>query len=262
MGGGCTVKESIRQFSAGLGADVVGFASVADYGSSRSPDPATTLRGVKSMVVLGYREVNGSLESENTRSGMAARMGCMELMFRDSYLLARYLEGRSGAKAAVIAPSYPLDMGPDVLGLRGDVSLRHAAVAAGLGVLGRHNLLIHPRLGTRIVLSAVLTDLVLESDPPVEQELCDDCGLCVEACPARALADEGKTHVFRCLKVSQAFGIRALYKYLQRFVGASPEQQRALLKEPALLQTHQATGVGFQYTCNRCMAVCPAAIDS
>jgi len=67
------VKESIRQFAAGLGADVVGFAGMADYKSSRSPDPANTLGGVQSMIVLGYREVNGSLESENTRSGMAAR---------------------------------------------------------------------------------------------------------------------------------------------------------------------------------------------
>ncbi|MFC2029239.1 4Fe-4S binding protein [Chloroflexota bacterium] len=210
------------------------------------------------MVVLGYREIGGSLESENTRTGMAARMGFMELMFRDGYMLARHLEDRHGARAALVPPSYPLDMGPDALGLSADVSLRHGAVAAGLGVLGRHNLLIHPRLGTRVVFAAVLTDLMLESDPRVTQALCDDCGLCVEACPARALAVEGETQVFTCLKVSQSYGIRAVYKYLQRFVGASPDEQRVLLKEPILLQAHQATGLGFQYTCNRCMAVCRA----
>ncbi len=256
------MKEDIRKYALELGADVVGFAAIGDYHSPQSPDPATCLPGVKSMVVLGYREVDGALDSANTRMGMAIRTGIIDLGFRNNYLLARYLEDHYGTKAAAIPLSYPLDMGPDVIGLVGDVSLRHAAVAAGLGVLGRHNLVIHPRLGTRIVFSALLTGLPLESDPPVQEELCDDCGLCVEACPTRALADEGQTHVFRCLKASQPYGIRGLYRYLRRFPGTSPEEQHALLKEPILLQAYQALILGFQYTCNRCMAVCPACIGS
>jgi len=170
------MKASIKQFADQLGADLVGFAPIADYDSPRSPNPGSTLQGVQSMVVLGYREIGGSLESENTRTGMAARMGCMELMFKDGYMLARYLEDRHDARAALVPPSYPLEMGPDVLGLTGDVSLRHAAVAAGLGVLGRHNLLIHPRLGSRVVFAAVLTDLTLEPDPGAVQVSTASCG--------------------------------------------------------------------------------------
>jgi epoxyqueuosine reductase QueG len=189
-------------------------------------------------------------------------MGIIDLSFKTNYLLARHLEDHYQTKAAVIPSSYPLDMGPEVMGLIGDVSLRHAAVAAGLGVFGRHNLVIHPCFGTRIVFSAVLTELSLESDPPVLEDLCDGCALCVEACPASALVEEGKTHVFRCLKGSQPYGIRGIYRYLRRFVGAAPEEQQALLKEPILLQAYQAQFIGFQYTCNRCMAVCPAGIEA
>jgi epoxyqueuosine reductase QueG len=256
------MKEEIRQFGRELGADVVGFAALASYHSPRSPDPATILPGVQSLVVLGYRELQGALDSWNAQTTMAARMGIVELSFRANYLLARYLEDRYGTKATVVPFSYPLDMGPEVFGLTGEVSLRHAAVAAGLGVFGRHNLVIHPRFGTRIVFSAVLTELPLKSDPPIQEDLCNDCGLCVEACPTGALANEGQTHVFRCLKESQPYGIRGLYRYLRRFIGASPEEQTELLKEPFLLQTHQAQIVGFQYNCNRCMAACPACIEA
>jgi epoxyqueuosine reductase QueG len=256
------MREAIRRLGRELGADVVGFADLSSYRSPQSPDPATILPGVRSMVVLGYRELDGAVESTNSQAGMAARMGIVELSFRANYLLARHLEDRYESKAVVVPFSYPLDMGPDVMGLVGDVSLRHAAVAAGLGLFGRHNLVIHPRFGTRIVFSAVLTALRLGSDPAIQEDLCDDCGLCVEACPTGALANEGQTHIFRCLKGSQPYGIRGLYRYLRRFVGASTDQQTALLKQPFLLQTHQAQMIGFQYTCNRCLAVCPACIGT
>jgi len=65
-------KEQIRQFGYELGADAVGFAAIEDYQSEKSPDPVAILPSVKSMVMLGYREINGAVESENTRIGMAA----------------------------------------------------------------------------------------------------------------------------------------------------------------------------------------------
>jgi epoxyqueuosine reductase QueG len=69
-------KEHIRQFGYELGADAVGFAAIEDYQSRKSPDPQTILPGVKSLVVLGYRELNGAVESENTRVSFASRMAC------------------------------------------------------------------------------------------------------------------------------------------------------------------------------------------
>lgn len=65
------------------------------------------------------------------------------------------------------------------MGLIGDVSLRHAAVAAGLGVFGRHNLVINPEFGSRRIDTALLTELPLTSDPPVAADLCTDCGICI-----------------------------------------------------------------------------------
>jgi epoxyqueuosine reductase len=260
--GGIMDKEHIKEFGYELGADAVGIAAIEDYKSPQSPDPRTLLHGVKSIIVMGYRENYGAVESENARISMASRMGGMELSLKNNYLMARYVENQFGSKAAPVPFSYPLDMGPEVMGLVGDLSMRHAAVAAGLGVFGRHNLVIHPRFGTRIIFTAILTELALSSDPPVQEDLCTECGLCVESCPGQALDVEGRTDQIKCLKASQPYSIGGVIRYFRKFIGASPEEQKALFKDPILLSLYQAQFIGFQYTCWKCMAVCPACMES
>lgn len=250
-------KELIRKHALHLGADVVGFASAEDYRSVRSVDLKTLLPGVRSLVVLGYRELDGALESENDRISMGGRMGVMDLGKTNNYRLSRFIENEFNVKVAPVLMSYPLDMSPPTMGLIGDVSLRHAAVAAGLGVFGRHNLVIHPKYGSRILFSALLTELPLDSDPPVTEKLCTDCDLCIKKCPAGALDGEGKTDNLKCLRVSQPSGIGGLIGYLRKFAGASPEEQKKLIMDPKLLSLYQSSFIGFQYQCFRCIAVCP-----
>ncbi len=255
-------KEEIREYALGIGADVVGFASIEDYQSEKAPDPKTILPGVKSLVVMGYRELDGPLESDNCRAGFTSRMAVMDLSLKNNYLMTRYIEDQCQVKATSIAVSYPLDMGPEVMGLVGDVSLRHAAVAAGLGVFGRHNLVIHPKFGTRIIFTAILTELEMESDPAIEKELCTQCGLCVENCPGGALDEEGKTDMLKCLKKSQPNGIGGAIKFWRQFGRSSPEEQKELFKDPKFLFLYQAQFLGFQYFCFKCLAVCPACLET
>ena len=69
---------------------------------------------------------------------------------------------------------------------RSVISQKHAAQAAGLGTIGRHSLLITPEFGSMVWLGAVLTEAELEPDLLCEK-ICDDCNLCVKACPVNAL---------------------------------------------------------------------------
>jgi len=107
-------KEEIRKHGLELGADVVGFAAAGDYKSPRTPALESFLPSVKSLVVLGYREVDGSLDSPVARISMMERIGIMGTTQRNNYLMARWLEDRFQAKAAAVAPSYPLNMGPPI----------------------------------------------------------------------------------------------------------------------------------------------------
>ena len=59
---------------------------------------------------------------------------------------------------------------------------------AGLGWIGRNNLLVNRRFGCQFRLVTVLTDMPLKTDKPVEQD-CKDCRLCIAACPVQAVKE-------------------------------------------------------------------------
>lgn len=250
------VKDKIKQYARSLGADDVGIANIADYHSPRTPDIETTFPGVSSIVVMAIREMS-HVESDNPRIAMNGRMDVMEHSRSMNYKMARFLENECGARAMTVPGSYPLEMNTRTMGVIADVSLRHAAIAAGLGVFGRHNLVIHPRLGSRVLFAAVLTDLDLPSDPPVTEDLCTECGICVDECPAQALEQEGFTDCGKCLKVSQPYGLGKIIGFWNRFISAEPDEQRKLFMTDDFWGIYQAQFIGFQYHCFKCYASCP-----
>jgi reductive dehalogenase len=70
---------------------------------------------------------------------------------------------------------------------------------AGLGALGRMGLLMTPRLGPRVRLAVVTTDLELpvveaEDDAPVV-DFCTLCKKCAEVCPAQAISLEDRENI-------------------------------------------------------------------
>jgi epoxyqueuosine reductase QueG len=91
------------------------------------------------------------------------------------------------------------------------ISYRHAAVEAGLGELGVHNLLLTPEHGARVRMVALVTDASLEPGKPMEPALCqrEKCGFaCVKACPAGALQKDGSpTRKSACLETYLSLGI-------------------------------------------------------
>jgi len=67
------------------------------------------------------------------------------------------------------------------------------AIRAGLGQLGKHGSMISREHGSNFRLAAVLTDLPMTLDQPVDiavDDLCIDCVRCVIDCPADAISNE------------------------------------------------------------------------
>jgi epoxyqueuosine reductase QueG len=74
-----------------------------------------------------------------------------------------------------------------------DLVMIPAAIAAGLGELGKHGSLINRKLGSSFRLSAVTTDMALATDQPDVfggDDFCVRCQVCSEACPPDAIFEE------------------------------------------------------------------------
>jgi len=69
---------------------------------------------------------------------------------------------------------------------KGHLSHKHVASAAGLGWIGRNNLLVNDAFGSRIRLVTVLTDLPLVISPPSIKD-CGSCLNCLSVCPTGAI---------------------------------------------------------------------------
>ncbi len=66
---------------------------------------------------------------------------------------------------------------------------REQAARALLGAIGKHTLLIRPRLGSYYLLGEIVTDAdIAPSDaPPPPDDVCGSCTRCIDACPTGAI---------------------------------------------------------------------------
>lgn len=68
-------------------------------------------------------------------------------------------------------------------------------IRAGLGEVSRAGIALNPFFGLNFKAAAVLTDLPLEVDKPIDfglQDYCRDCYICAEQCPSKAVSFQGK----------------------------------------------------------------------
>jgi epoxyqueuosine reductase len=89
-----------------------------------------------------------------------------------------------GYQALPVAASQLLDWKTQTAHL----SHKHVARAAGLGWIGRNNLLVSKQFGARIRLVTILTNLPLLAGPPAGDD-CGSCMACRSACPAGAISE-------------------------------------------------------------------------
>ncbi|MCI9156888.1 MAG: epoxyqueuosine reductase [Lawsonibacter sp.] len=119
------------------------------------------------------------------------------------------------------------------------------ATRAGIGWVGKSNLLVTEQYGSMIRLAAVLTDAPLTAAEPINESKCGDCRLCVDACPAGALAgklwdttvsrdeilDTSACSAMAVSRSIQGFGVPielcgkcfAVCKYTQQYINSEEE---------------------------------------
>jgi len=91
--------------------------------------------------------------------------------------VCRFIEGLGG-EAMGFVDSNPL---PE----------RYLANRSGIGFLGKNNMLITEKYGSKVFLGEIITSLYLQEDKPIENK-CHNCDLCLKACPTSSISEESK----------------------------------------------------------------------
>ncbi len=189
--------------AAGYHADLAWLARPDSVAKRR--DPALLLPGARSLVMVA-----AAYGGAAAPSGQPALARYAQGEDYHRWLPARLepvveLIGRLGGDARVCVDSAAL------------LEVSHAA-RAGLGWVGKHGLLLDRRLGSWLLLGAVLTTLDLLPDEP-QREHCGTCARCLAACPTGALVEPYVLDARRCLSYLTIEHRGTLAPELRRQVG-------------------------------------------
>lgn len=275
------LKESIKEYAKQIGMSMCGVANIERFKDS-PPElhPARVLPGCKSVIVIGVRLLDGVIQANfrdfedgmKDLKGIYGTYGYSTLpnfqLTKACYDIAQFVEINTGEIAT------PCSTGPMTNGRQ--VSIRHCAVAAGLGEFGWMSIVLTPEFGPRNRFGVILTTAEIEPDPMYNGEkLChpEKCGICIKSCPSGALSAYGEgsrgvdiedhhydycyVDMVKCFVVEERLRKRygAPEDYCDSDTPSFPELKAAEKKAAV-------TDIGIQHIpswyCGRCLSYCPA----
>ncbi|MHA1264668.1 MAG: 4Fe-4S binding protein [Candidatus Helarchaeota archaeon] len=257
--------QSVKNLILAQGIDLVGIADAKRLLLANPPRPATMIMpSAKTVIVMAVAHSLGAVYAPDILVWTRNKIETSRLLDQVAEKIGRLLE-REGFLSTPISADKPVAIykaGQVYKGKKlphtrflAHLSLKHAAVSAGLGEIGRNNLLLTPQFGPHQRLGAIITEAPLKPDTPFTDKLCTNCKACEAACPVGALKD-GKYYTDPC------------YAYWSKgFKQVSPEQWRDWPKYLRMLWKHNKTRDVFIEMsqsfmtdldhCIACMRACP-----
>jgi epoxyqueuosine reductase QueG len=193
------MKEQIRKLILSLGADVCGFANIDRFDDApRGFKPTNLLSDCQSVISFGIALPKGLAKiTPRLVYGYYNDFTHPEID-RISLYAAKKIEEEYRCITVPLPCDSPYEYwDSEKMEGRGLISMKHAAVAAGLGNIGKNTLLLNERYGNMLILGALLTDLDLLSDPISSRMCMDKCRKCVDNCPVGAI-DNGVVNQKLC----------------------------------------------------------------
>jgi len=143
------------------------------------------------------------------------------------------------------------------------VAHKPVAVAAGLGRMGIHRNVIHPRFGNFILLGTILVaEEISEYSKELDYNPCLECKLCVAACPVGAISTDGAFNFSACYTHNYREFMGGFADWVETVADSRNGQDyRRRVKESESVSTWQSLGIGPNYKAAYCLAVCPAGDD-
>ena len=170
------MAEEIKAIARRLGAPLVGVAEVTDEDVYEGRDP-----GLPRAICLGLPMDRSEMAHAPQARAAAEVMRAYRELGKVAVRLAEEIRAMGWPARAYGNPNST------------DILMIPLAVRAGLGELGKHGSMIGAEHGSNFRLAAVLTELPLALDTPVDlgvDDLCAVCRRCVDDCPPRAIFED------------------------------------------------------------------------
>lgn len=198
---------ALKKFSQAQGIDLFGVADISKIKNEFRLSPKT-LQDLDKAVCLGVMLSHAALsEIEDSPTKLYFHHYRTVNMFLDqaALKLCNFIQ-KKGYSALAIPASQIVDWEKQVAHL----SHKKLGVLAGLGWIGRNNLLVTKQLGSQFRLTTILTNMPVKTDKPVKED-CGSCFLCVKICPAGAIKNDpaGFDHI-KCFEKLKDFQKRRL----------------------------------------------------
>lgn len=150
-------------------------------------DPRLLLEGAKTVICVAmnyYPRVKQDPEAPQF-AYYAYGSDYHDVVKRQLFALAAFIKQLTGAESRACVDTAP-------------IREKYWAQQAGIGFVGRNNLLIIPNKGSYFFLGELVTTLDVTPDPPCTLD-CGNCRLCEKLCPGGALSDGRALDASRCL---------------------------------------------------------------
>ncbi len=175
--------------------------------------------------------------------------------------IAERLE-KQGIRACKQSMIFPMEMArfPSRIWV---IAHKPVAVAAGLGHMGIHQNVIHPKFGNFILLGTVVVEAeATEYDHPIDYNPCFECNLCVATCPSGAISSDGEFNLTACFTHNYHEFMGGFNDWVEQIdESKDPKDFKGGISDPETASFWQSLSFGLDYKSAYCISVCPAGED-
>src|SRR6201996_3038421 len=252
----------LRETCLAAGADDVAFASVDNPDlASEIEHVQQALPGTRSYISLVVKMNRDTVRSPARSVANQEFHRSGEILNEAAREITRLLEDRR-YRALNPSATFPMEM-DRYPGRIWVVAHKPVAVASGMGVMGIHRNVIHPRFGNFILLGTIIVDAAITSyGEPLDYSPCLECKLCVAACPVGAIKKDGEFDFVACSVHNYREFMGGFTDYVQTIAdSADADDFRSRVSDSENASMWQSLSFKANYKAAYCLAVCPAGED-
>jgi epoxyqueuosine reductase QueG len=180
--------QALKKLAKNFGADLFGVAGIKEI-KQKFQFPPDLLENLDYAISLGVRlsaKILDEIEDHPTKLYHHHYRVANHFLDQLALRVVQFIQEK-GYAVLPIPASQIIDWEKQL----GHLSHKKIAYLAGMGWLGRNNLIVNPEFGSQIRLVTVLTDMPLKADKPLKKN-CGTCQQCIIVCPVGAIKESQK----------------------------------------------------------------------